>query len=262
MNTMHSCAAACLAVLTLTGASWVQAQPVVYTLHTVADGQLGSLQFNEALLTLTFAGDTRNVRTHHDSQGGLVYENDYGTASVAVTVAGVTTTATFAPGELNVQYNTRTGAASIGSAISPDYPISLGCANTYDPATYTSDCVAGDWGVQFDSGGYFLNGQRSGTADAAADVAAVPDDWVYSSPAALALPANLSQSTLLTGTTHSCAVPYTIDPVYGFLNDCPAPAPRGLRTDRGSFFLRDLQQQPSYYQGNTAALRVEVQRND
>lgn len=263
MNKMKSLAALSMLAAACVCAAPAQAQPVVYTLRTVADGQLGGLHFTEALLTLVFKSDTRYVRSHLDSQGGVVYQNDTGTATVSVTVSGNTTTATFAPGELNVRYNTRTGAVSFGSPISPYYPISLGCANVYDPATYASDCASGDWGTQYSPYmPYVLNGQRSGTAPGAADVAAIPADAVYSSPAALALPANLSQSTLLTGSAHTCAVSYTIDPTYGFLVSCPAAAPRGLHTDRGAFYLQDQQQFPSYSGGNMAALRVEVVPND
>lgn len=63
----------------------VEASLITYTESTVASGTLGSTSFTNALLTLTFVGDTDNV-THPSA---FMYMNSIGTATV--TVAGVGT---------------------------------------------------------------------------------------------------------------------------------------------------------------------------
>jgi hypothetical protein len=44
-------------------AATVCASPVVYTIHTVASGHLGSVNFTGARMTISFAGNTHNVGT-------------------------------------------------------------------------------------------------------------------------------------------------------------------------------------------------------
>ena len=229
------------------------ADPVVYTLRTVADGQLGSRTFYEALVTFRLVSSTASVQSQSAPNGQHIYTNKWGVATVVVDDGYRTSVAIFAPGEVYVRYDTSTGIVGFGSPISPTYPIALGCTN-YADANYTHDCAQGDWGQQ---GINYELGQYNGTANAQADIAANPGDSIYSSDAALSVPTSLSQTTLLTGRAHSCATSYTVIS-NNELSVCPSPAPRGLRTDKGGFFLQD---QYGIFDGrlaNTGALQVEV----
>jgi len=229
------------------------ASPVIYTLRTVADGQLGNRSFYEALVTIRLVSSTGGVQTQSAPNGQPIYTNKWGVATVTVDDGYHTSVAIFAPGEVYVRYDTSTGVVGFGSPISPTYPVSLGCSN-YADASYTQDCAQGDWGQQ---GINFELGQYNGTSSAQADIAANPGDFVYSSDAALNLPTSLSQTTLLTGRAHSCATNYTV--VSGNeLSVCPSAAPRGLRTDKGGFFLQDQYGIYDARLANTGALQVEV----
>jgi len=75
-------------------AGGVRAEPVTYTLRTVADGALGSFSFYEAQVTIRLHGDTANVATETNADGGLVYVNRIGQASVTVTLGNRTVAAT------------------------------------------------------------------------------------------------------------------------------------------------------------------------
>ncbi len=79
-----------LSALMLLGGSVGQtiASPITYTVEGTATGTLGTNAFIDALVTVTFTGDTSNVV----NQGGGFFSNSIGTATV--TVAGVGT-ATF-----------------------------------------------------------------------------------------------------------------------------------------------------------------------
>ena len=100
-----------------------------------------------------------------------------------------------------------------------------------------------------------------------------------------ALPQSLSQNTLLTGTAHTCAGVYKIDPNVasisvpyfpGDLGVCAGPAPHGLDTSKGPLFLQDqeggtllLDLPPSgagssggWDLANSGFLHVEVYKNE
>jgi hypothetical protein len=189
----------------------VQAKPVVYTLRTVSDGQLGSLTLIQAAITITFSGDTRNVKTSVNSAGDIVYTNSQGEATVTVTMGGRTVKAKFAPGQIYVRYDTSYGAVGFGSAIAPTYPLTIGCG--------TVSCLAAD-------------DDRYGIVAALVDQSAGQLVDTISANV-LALPANLSQPTILTGATSACAVAYDAAGI------CPAAAPTALATDHGGFYLQD-----------------------
>lgn len=237
------------------------AAPVVYTLRTVADGKIGSHVFAEALVTFQMKSDTRNVQRQPSAgpNGGYIYTNSQGTATVTVSDAsGRTTVATFAPGEIYVRYDAGAGIAGFGSAIGPSYPIALDCSNWAYPsdASYVQDCVQGDWWNDY---AYY-----NGTLAAFTDPNGV--SWFAFSPAALALPMSLGQSTLFTGRAHTCAVLYTYGTNYndGDLQVCAGPAPRGLRTDHGGLYLQDQiggttqSGWAGWGDANTGSLQVEV----
>jgi len=234
-----------LCAVTLAAASGAGAAPVVYTLRTVADGQLGSRIFYEALVTIRMKSDTSSVQMSPGSIGGVLYANHQGVATVTITdTHGTSTTATFKPGEVYVRFDAGAGVAGFGSSISPNYPVALGCDNLpYPPNAYTANCVQGDWGPNLGETSY-----ENGTANVLAQLAYYPaSTWTsygrYFSPATVAMPKNLAQSSLITGRAQSCAALYGVVPD-GFggqlLSTCLARAPRGLVTDRGGFFLRDL----------------------
>ena len=246
-------------------AAAAHASPVVYTLRTVADGKLGSHVFAEALVTIQMKADTRDVQKQPASNGGFLYTNRVGTVTVHVADAsGRTTVATFAPDEVYVRYDSGTGIAGFGSALSPTYPVALDCDDSAYPsdATYVQDCLVGDWTT---------NNLFNGTLSALADPNGGASVGFGFSPQLLALPQNLSQSTLLTGHAHSCAMKYTLGTDIGGAGDlfvCSGPASRGLKTDRGDLFLQDQvggsdnASNPFGWGGwdlsNTGSLQVEV----
>jgi hypothetical protein len=245
------------------------ATPVVYTLRTVADGKLGSHVFAEALVTIQMKADTRDVQKQPSSNGGFVYTNQVGTVTVRIDDAsGRSTRATFASGEVYVRYDSGNGIAGFGSALSPSYPVALDCDDSAYPsdAGYVQDCLVGDG---------LVNNLYNGTLSAMANPNAGAAVGFGFSPETLALPQNLSQSTLLTGHTHSCATKYTIGPDLGGAGDlfvCSGPAPRGLKTDHGGFFLQDQvggsddASNPFGWDGwdlsNTGSLQVEVMTDE
>jgi len=220
-SSLRLAGAALLVAWAASGAA--SASPVVYTLRTVADGKLGNLVFAEALVTFRMESDTSDVRTATSLSpfGGVLYTNSVGLAQVSVSVNGVTQVATFEPGEVYVRYDTGLGVAGFGSAISPSYPIALDCSPIAYPAaaTYTVDCLQDD----SNNAGTLYALQNPGSG------------W---SPDLLALPRSLATDTVLSGVAHTCASIYTLD-ASGNLLVCSAPAARGLRTDRGGFYLQD-----------------------
>jgi hypothetical protein len=247
-------------------AAAADAQPVVYTLRTVADGRLGSRSFTQALVMIRLRGSTSSVQQQAGTGGGPVWTNAKGVATVTVDDGYRTTTATFAPGEVYVRYDTNSGIFGFGSPISPTYPIALGCADSVD-ASYVQDCAQGDW-TTVNLGSPSQQGMYNGVSEGLADVAAIPADRVYVSDAVLALPTNLTQTTLLSGRAHTCAVAYTIVPpavpnqASFFLDKCPSPAPRGLVTSKGPFFLQDQFGVNFGTEENTGTLQVEVLADD
>jgi len=219
---------------------------VVYTLQTVADGSIGNHVFQQALVTFRMVSDTESIKSQPSPVDATkaLYENRAGHSTVTVDDGRDVITAEFERGEVYVRYDTGAGVAGFGSKISPTYPVALNCANTAYPSdsNYTVDCLQGEaWDYLNinDSFEIFHGGtlaQLSHPEDPSAGVAA--------------LPRSLSQNTLLTGTAHTCAGVYKIDPNVasisspyfpGDLGVCAGPAPRGLHTSKGELFLQDLE---------------------
>jgi len=232
---------------------------VVYTLQTVADGSIGNHAFYQALVTFRMFGSPRSVTTQPSPVDATkpLYEN-HGLATVTVDDAGTVINAVFAPGQVYVRYDTGAGIAGFGSNISPTYPVALNCANGAFPSdnTYTVDCLQGaasDYLSINDTFEIFHGGTLAQLND--------PQD---PSPGVTGLPQSLSQNTLLTGSTHTCAGTYTIGlpgpfPYYfpGDLLVCGGPAPRGLHTSKGDLFLQD-QVGGSLSLGNAAIVQFEA----
>ena len=238
------------------------AHPVVYTLRTVADGQLGDRSFTQALVTIRLHSRTSAVQQQAGTGGGTLWTNAKGVATVTVDDGYRTMTAKFAPGEVYVRYDTYSGIFGFGSPISPNYPIAVGCADTVD-ASYVQDCVQGDWTTS-SLANTPQQGMYNGISEGLADVAAFPVDGAYVSDGVFVLPTDLTQTTLLTGRAHTCAVAYTVKPATVsnqtsfYLDKCPSPAPRGLATSKGLFYLQDRFGVNFGSEENTAALQVEV----
>jgi hypothetical protein len=254
---------------------------IVYTLQTVADGWIGNHAFYQALVTFRMISNRRSVTTQPSPVDPTksLYENHSGYATVTVDDGGQIITASFAPGEVYVRYDTGAGVAGFGSQISPNYPAALNCSDSAYPSesNYTVDCLQGDaWNYinigspefTFRSG---ILGQLNNPSDPSAGVAALPQ--------------SLSQDTILTGPVHACAGVYTINPnnllnyLPGDLSVCAGPAPRGLHTSKGDLFLQDLNggsldlgnvvivgneasSDPGWDLANSGFLHVEVFRGD
>jgi hypothetical protein len=254
---------------------------VVYTLQTVADGSIGSHVFYQALVTFRMFSKPKSLTTQPSPVDATkpLYENQ-GFATITIDDAGTVINAVFALGEVYVRYDTGAGVAGFGSNISPTYPVALNCVNGAYPSdsTYTVDCLQGavwDYLSINDTFEIFHGGTLAQLND--------PQD---PSPGVTGLPQSLSQNTLLTGSTHTCAGVYTIGPSpqfpYYFPGDllvCGGPAPRGLHTSKGDLFLQDqvggsLDLGNAFIVGNEAAsdpgwdlansgfLHVEVHRGD
>ena len=234
----------------------VQAAPVVYTLQTVGDGKLGTHLFAEAVITIVQVSDTSQVVATPSAAGsGTLFVNKGGYARVTIVQNGRPVVARFAAGQIYAFYDTGKGIAGFGSAISPTYPVALDCSNTvnivngvpYNVAPnagngtpYTADCQVGN-GVNFLlPAGMIGYGERDGT------LSALFIGTAEFTTQTLALPKSLTQSTLLTGHAHMCALTYSIGNTantfedIGNLGTCSGPAPSGLMTDHGGFFLQDM----------------------
>ena len=214
------------------GAIGAHAAPVTYTLQTVGDGELGSHPFAQALITIVLESDTSKVEATPSAAGsGTLFVNKAGKARVTIVQNGKPVVANFERGEIYVFYDTGTGIAGFGSAISPTYPVALDCSNNVTGTPSTVDCQVGN------AFNYERNGTLSGLFLSYAAVF---------TPELLALPQTLGQSTLLTGSAHMCALTYTIGNSantfgdQGNLGICSGPAQSGLKTDHGGFYLQDM----------------------
>jgi hypothetical protein len=232
---------------------------VVYTLQTVADGSIGNHAFYQALVTFRMVSSPRSVTTQPSPVDATkpLYENR-GFATVTIDDAWTVINAVFAPGQVYVRYDTGAGVAGFGSDFSPTYPVALNCANGAYPSdnTYTVDCVQGAvWDYLNINDTFHMF--RAG-------ILAQLNDSQDPSPGVTGLPQSLSHPTLLTGSTHTCAGPYTIGPTpqiaYYFPGDllvCGGPAPRGLHTSKGDLFLQD-RVGGSLSLGNAAIVQFEA----
>ena len=212
--------------LAAANAAW--SRPVVYTARTVASGRLGSVDFTDARITISFRGDTRNVQTAMVN-GAVLYTNAQGFATLSITQPnGRTIRATFRNGEIYARYDTQLGLVGFASAIGPAYPLIVGC---FDPFV-CSDIGSTD--------GFTFFSHYDGIATQLADIAAHPGESSTVTNETLNLPTNLSQSTLLTGYAHACSVALDQSVAPNFTASCPAAPSQPLHTDRGDFFLVDM----------------------
>jgi len=201
-----------------------RADPVVFTAYTVTDGSLGSLNFSDAPVTITFRGDTGDIST--TESGGVVqqYRIDIGHATVAVTVLGNTTVAQITEGQIYVHYDVLAGVIGFGSnAINPYYPLTLACSHPYSQCFYNAN------------GSAYSSNQ---IVSALARIDANPASSAGYSANIATLPQTLTQSGLFSGYLNACWVPY-------FSGNggppCPSrpPAAMAILTNLGGLFLQD-----------------------
>jgi hypothetical protein len=220
LHPSHALSTYLLIVLSAAAAS-ASANPVVYTLRTVADGKIGTHVFSEALVTFQMKADTANILTLPSAfNGGTVFTN---TGKTTLTIVDGTHVifATFED-PLTVRYDTGAGTAGFGSSISATYPIALNCSQTMD--------CPNPWGAGFTG---------SGTLGV---LLGLPTNEYGASQETLNLPVSLAMTTLLTGPAFSCAGAYTVENPGTFfvhLGVCGAAAAQPLRTSRGHFYLQD-----------------------
>jgi hypothetical protein len=220
LHPSHALSTYLLTLLAAAAAS-VSANPVVYTLRTVADGKIGTHVFLEALVTFQMRGDTANIVTLPSAfNGGTVFTNSGKTTLTIVDGTRIIVATLEDP--LTVRYDTGAGIAGFGSSISATYPIALNCSET-------KDCPN-------PGGAGFLGTGTLGV------LLGVPPNAYGASQETLNLPVSLARTTLLTGPAFSCAGAYTVEnPGSPFLHlgVCGAPAEKPLHTSRGDFYLQD-----------------------
>jgi hypothetical protein len=210
-----------LLTLLATAAGSASANPVVYTLRTVADGRIGTHVFSEALVTFRMKADTANVASQPSAFNGSTVLTNTGVTTVTIVDGTQIIFATFMD-PLTVRYDTGAGIAGFGSSISATYPIALNCSQT-------NGCP-NPWGAGFLGAGTLgvLLGLQPNQYDASQETKN--------------LPKSLAKTTLLTGPAFTCAGAYTIENPGSFfehLGVCGAPSAQPLRTSRGNFYLQD-----------------------
>jgi len=229
-------------------ATW--SEPVTYTARAVVSGSLGSHVFSNARMAITMRGDTRNVQARQGMYPSGVtacceLENHGYSASISVIENnGRKWSAHFLPGEVFARYDEIRGLVGFGSAVSPYYPITVGC---FDPP------ACSDLGDVEDFSGLTDFAKFDGLATVIADF----DFWgpfVGSLDTGIDNFETLSASALLAGATHTCA-----NGVTG--NYCSDAAPPALHTDRGDLYLSDLMYADPVT-GNVGIFLIEVGNDD
>jgi len=223
------CCALCL-VLTLTLPTAASADEITYTGLVVTDGSLGSWQFHNARVFLTYRGNTNNVVTMLApiSGGGGAAQielNMGGAASVTIVTADRTEHANFTPGEVFVS-------------------LDLGDIFTDNPQIQPLSFFSGPRGVGFGSvspgpkGGLepaYPFAIQDGTADWGDILSDVNGGWA--SPDLLTLPMDLKHNAAYSGRAWVCVGFATIG------NPCVDSYP--LQTDKGELLLQQSYQQLS-----------------
>jgi hypothetical protein len=187
-------------VMALLLASPALAGPITYSGFTITDGKLGSWQFHNARVFLTFESDTNNVQTlnvpiPNTTQTVTIAYNPTGVARITIVGEDRTVHATFKKGQIFASYDLSNGGVGFGS-FAPD--------GSFQPA--------------------YPLGVAGGTVDgpAAVGLAFGP------SPEELALSADLMSDTGLSGRGWVCVT----------FPDATCPAPTvPLKTNKGDLFL-------------------------
>ncbi len=99
------------AALSLVAGVSAHANPITYTVTDTGSGTLGSTAFTNALITVSFAGDTSNV-----TGGGGTYSNSVGTGTVQIGSGPVYTFTAATGSEFFVNQTFAPPAAGIGAS--------------------------------------------------------------------------------------------------------------------------------------------------
>ena len=101
------------------------AAPVTYTAFAVSDVSLNGRMFRDALVYMTFVGDTADVTpfsvTAPDGNQASGWQITKGTASVRIVGNARTAHATFLPNQILVSYDFYNGGAGFGSFLGADH---------------------------------------------------------------------------------------------------------------------------------------------
>jgi hypothetical protein len=120
------------------------AAPVTYTAFAVSDVSLGGRMFQDALVYMTFVGDTADVTpfsvTAPDGAQASGWQITKGKAGVRIVANGRTVHATFLPNQIIVSYDFYNGGAGFGSFVGADhhlepaYPLAMDGSSVFDAA--------------------------------------------------------------------------------------------------------------------------------
>ena len=213
----HVLRLSCVLAAALAGYGPAHAATVAYTGYAIADGQLGTWNFSQAMVTIRFVSDTRNVTTFTEN-GVTAYRNDAGYATVTISQGTTSVSAHIAAHQIYVRSNPTNGSAGFGSyAVGPYYPLVLSCYGntTCDPA-------------------YLIGGPDGEILPALADITLAPADTVFYSPALMQVESDLKGPALLTGYTIACAY---YDP--NNFSACQIPSSQAISTDHGNLVFTD-----------------------
>ena len=120
-----------LALLSL--ASWFAtsalAVPITYTGFTITDGKIGTNQFHNARVILTFVSDTSDVQLT-TIQGQDIAYNPTGTARITIVGDNLNIQATIGPNQIFVSFDRSNGGVGFGSlapdgSLHPAYPFAV-----------------------------------------------------------------------------------------------------------------------------------------
>ena len=101
------------------------AEPIVYSIHGDADGELDGRAFSGAQFRLELRSDTVHTVTAIEN-GVTVYRNDQGHAILFLTRGAQTTVAHIAPNQIFVRYDPTNGVVGFGThGIGPFYPAAV-----------------------------------------------------------------------------------------------------------------------------------------
>jgi hypothetical protein len=130
MSASHKglCAAVAVAGWLATGSA--AATPVTYSGFIVTDVSLNGVHYHNVPVTLTFVGDTTNVKTFSvtasDGKSGSGWEITTGTASVQIINGLQVISATFLPGQILVALDSANGGAGFSSMVGADHHLEAG----------------------------------------------------------------------------------------------------------------------------------------
>lgn len=191
------------------------AEPIVYSIHGDADGELDGRAFSGAQFRLELRSDTVHTVTAIEN-GVTVYRNDQGHAILFLTRGAQTTVAHIAPNQIFVRYDPTNGVVGFGThGIGPFYPVSL------------------DWcGLPMGCGAIETGTPEITIVGALAQLKVAPHDSVFYPAAVEALATELRGRALLGGFLDACVS-------YDVINlRCPSIPGTPIKTDQGDLYFQ------------------------